>query len=125
MRVLIPLNKDFDFKKCEKLYLLNQSLLNDESSFHEVIKNTFFYSFYEGKELTLCVYYYEKGGKLWVNGYGIRKKHLYNKNCFIKSLSWFNCDIWAFTPHREVAFALLRCGFKKIKDNVYMYKNSK
>ena len=73
---------------------------------------------YGGKD-----YIFEKNGKLWVNGFGKRKHHLFNKECFKLALTWFNTDIWAFCPHRPAAFGLLSCGFKKYKKNLYRFKN--
>ena len=121
MKVVIPLDKDFEFERCKKMYVSNNKRVNDDATFEEVIENTFFYSFYDEHELTLCVYFYEIDGKLWVNGYGVRNKHLFNKKCFEKALSWFNCDIWANTKYRDVAWALLRCGFKRFGKNLYLY----
>lgn len=121
MKVLIPLDSDFEFERCKKMYEFYKKRVNDDASFEEVIRNTFFYSFYDKQKLTLCVYFYEKSGRLWVNGYGVRKNHLFNKKCFMQALSWFNCDIWADTKYKEVAWALLRCGFKKCDENIYCY----
>lgn len=122
MKVVIPLDRDFEFERCKKMYEQYAPKVNDDASFEEVIENTFFYSFYDGNELTLCIYFYEIDGKLWVNGYGVRNKHLFNKKCFEDSLTWFNCDIWANTKYRDVAWALLRCGFKKFDEHIYVYR---
>lgn len=121
MKVRIPSDSDFEFERCKKMYEDYRKRVNDDSTFEEVIENTFFYTFYDNLELTLCVYFYETDGKLWVNAFGIRKKHLFNRYCFETALGWFNCDIWANTRYRDVAWALLRCGFKKQGDNVYVY----
>lgn len=122
MKVLIPVDKDFEFERCKKMFIENQSRVKDDATFEEVIRDTFFYSFYDCDGITLCVYFYEKDDKLWVNGYGIRKKHLFNKKCFEQALDWFNCDIWAITPYKDVSWALLRCGFRKVKDdNTYVF----
>lgn len=124
MKVKIPLDKDFEFERCKKMYRYYNARVNDDSTFEEVISQTLFYAFYDKDEITLCVYFYEKDNKLWVNGYGIRNKHLFNKVCFQKSLSWFDCDIWADTKYKDVAWALLRCGFKKVKETFYVFKNN-
>lgn len=121
MKVKIPLDSDFEFERCKKMYEYYLKRVNDDSSFEEVIENTFFYSFYDKENLTLCIYFYVIDGKLWVNGYGIRNKHLFNKKCFETTLGWFDCDIWANTKYKEVAWALLRCGFKKKSENIYVY----
>lgn len=122
MEVRIPLDNDFEFERCKKMYDFYKHRVNDDSTFEEVIKNTFFYSFYENDELILCIYFYVIDEKLWVNAYGKRKKHLFNKRCFEASLGWFDCDIWANTKYRDVAWALLRCGFKKSSKNIYVYR---
>ena len=122
MRVLIPQDADFDYKTCEKMYYKYREVLNEESSFEEVLDNTFFYSFYDDNELTLCVYFFVKSDKLWVNGFGIRKRHLFNKKCFKSALSWFNCDIWAESVQKPAIFGIKSCGFKKYKNNIYVYR---
>lgn len=121
MKVLIPQDKNFEFERCKKMYEQYTPRVKDDASFEEVVSNTFFYSFYDEDNITLCVYFYEIDGKLWVNGYGLRNKHLFNKECFKESLTWFNCDVWANTQYKEVAWALLRCGFKKFDKNIYVY----
>lgn len=121
MKVLTPLDSDFEFERCKKMYEYYNPRVKDDATFEEVIRNTFFYSFYDNQDITLCVYFYEKDDKLWVNGYGIRNKHLFNKKCFKNALGWFNCDIWAETPYKDVVWALLRCGFKKFEDNIYVF----
>ncbi|MBR3889712.1 hypothetical protein IKJ53_04280 [bacterium] len=125
MKVLIPHNKEFEYLRCKKMYEKYQTRVKDESTFDEVLQNTFFYSFYDGNVLTLCVYFYFLDGKLWVNGFGIRNKHIFNKECFVTSLGWFNCDIWAKTKYPEVKWALLRCGFKKYDESIYVFHQDK
>ena len=121
MKVLTPLDNDFEFERCKRMYEYYNSRVQDDASFEEIVQNTFFYSFYDENEITLCIYFYEIDGKLWVNGYGIRNRHLFNKRCFEKALSWFNCDIWANTKYKDVIWALLRCGFIKFDKNIYVY----
>jgi len=125
IKVLIPTDDEFNYNECKNLYGFNKSLINDDASFDEIIQNTLFYSFYDDNILSLCVYFFFLKNKMWVNGYGIRKHHLYNKKCFQTALKWFSCDIWANTPHRPVKFALLRCGFKKYKDDIYVFRQQR
>ena len=40
MIIKTPLNPDFDFYNCKKLYKKYQKQINDDSSFNEIIKNT-------------------------------------------------------------------------------------
>lgn len=121
MRTIIPADIDFDYDECRRLYEQNQDLLRDNSSFDEVLKNTLFYSFYDDDVLCLCVYFFKIYDRLYVNGFGIRKHHLFNKSCFELALSWFNRDIWAECPHKPAVYGLLCCGFKKYKGNTYVF----
>lgn len=123
MKVVIPSDTDFNYQECKKMYDKYKTVLNEDSTFDEVINNTFFYSFYDNNKLSLCVYFFLSRGKLWVNGYGIRKNHLFNKKCFKEALGWFNCDIWAQSIQKPAIFGIMSCGFKKYKDNLYVYKN--
>lgn len=124
MKVRIPLDNDFEYKRCKKMFEKYNTRVNDDAAFEDIISNTLFYSFYDKTELTLCIYFYGLNGKVWVNGYGIRNKHLFNKVCFTQALSWFNCDIWANTKYKDVAWALLRCGFKKVRENIYVFNQT-
>lgn len=125
MRVIIPLNKEFDFEECKIMYNFYQPLVKDEASFEEVIRDTLFYSIYDDGKLSLCVYFYDDdNGKLWVNGYGIRKNHLFNKKSFKQVLGWFNCDIWAESYQKPAIYGLLSCGFKKYKDGIYVFRQN-
>jgi hypothetical protein len=121
MRVLIPYDEGFEYEKVKSMYDENRLRLREQSTFDEVLKNTLFYSFYDGERITLCVYYYSLEGKLWVNGFGKRNSHLFNKKCFEISLKWFDCDVWIDTPYREVAWAVCQCGFKRVEKGIYRY----
>ena len=122
MKVLIPPFSSNVYTECKTMYDFYKPIVKDKATFDEVLNNTFFYAFYDKERLSLCVYFYSKKNKLWINGYGIRKNHLFNKDCFLKSLSWFNCDIWAKTSEKPVIWALLGCGFKKYKNNIYVFR---
>lgn len=121
MRVSIPPDKDFNYLECKKMFELYKNILNEDASFDEILKNTLFYAFYDGSKLSLCVYFYSDKGKIWVNGYGIRKNHLFNQKCFNLVLSWFDCDIWAKSSQKPAIFGIMSCGFKKFKDDIYLY----
>ncbi len=124
MKVLIPFDENFNYSECRKMYEYYQPVINDDASFDEVINNTFFYSFYDKDKLSLCVYFFMEADKLWVNGYGIRKNHLFNKKAFSQALNWFNCDIWAISDKKPAIFGLLSCGFKKYEKNIYVYRQN-
>ena len=84
------------------------------------------------------IYYYNQGdsnkaeecylkateidNKLYVNAVAYRKTHLINMGCFKTSLTWWNCDIYARTHHKTAIYTILKCGFKKIGENLYIYK---
>lgn len=122
MQVLIPKNPNFNYKQCKKMYEDNQSLLEDDEPFDKVIKNTFFYSFFVNRKHIGCIYYYEKDGKLFVNVVANRKTHQINIKCFKESLTWWNCDIYAKAHHKTSIYGMLKCGFKKISENLYKYE---
>ncbi len=156
MEILIPSNPNFNYAECKKLFYDNQKLLEDFNNFDDVIKQTFFYSFFgttcvdkgtassiyiqacdnnyrsrlkdnlpeklvEKKHIG-CIYYYELDGKLYVNAVAYRKTHLINMECFKKSLTWWNCDIYARTHHKTAIYTILKCGFKKVGENLYIYR---
>lgn len=122
MKVLIPLNPDFNYNECKKLYEENQDLLGDNQDFKDVVKNTFFYSFFvDGKHIG-CIYYYEKNNKLFLNAVAHRHTHLININCLKESLTYWNCDIYARTNHKAAIYTILKCNFKKVGKNLYKYE---
>jgi len=122
MRVLIPSDKDFNYLECKKLFEDNQNLIEDYEKFDDVTKNTFFYSFLVNGKHIGCIYYYEIDNKLYVNVVAYRGTHLINLECFKKSLTWWNCDIYARSHHKTAIYGMLKCGFKKIGENLYIYK---
>ncbi len=124
--VRTPLDDLFNYTECEELYNQCKNEIQDDD-FKDVIKRTFFYSFYEWNtgELIGCIYYFYKGKKLFVNAYASRGHHLLNLECFKKSLEWFKCNIYAEGLHRTSRLCLLKCGFKRIKGNLFIYRRNK
>lgn len=122
MNVLTPLDSDFNYEQCKSLYENNQYLLEDDEIFDNVIKNTFFYSFFIGRKHIGCIYYYEQNNKLYINAVAYRGTHLINIACLKESLTWWNCDIYARTHHKTAIYTILECGFKKIGKNLYKYE---
>ncbi len=122
MKVLIPKNPGFNYLECKQLYIQNLSQVDDIEDFDYILKTTFFYSFIREKDNKFigCLYFYLKDNKLYVNGYSNRHCHLENIECLKLAKNWFNCDIWAQTPHRTAAICLLRAGFKKVNSNTYV-----
>ena len=122
MKIVIPTSPDFNYEECKKLFYDNQKLLEDFSDFDDVIKQTFFYSFFVNGVHIGCIYYYEFDGKLYVNAVAYRKTHLINMECFKKSLTWWNCDIYARTHHKTAIYTNLKCGIKKVGKQLYKYE---
>ena len=122
MKILIPKNPTFNYEQCKKLFEDNQHLIEDYEKFDDVIKNTFFYSFFVGGKHIGCIYYYEIDDKLYVNAVAYRKTHLINIEYFKTSLTWWNCDIYARTHHKTAIYTILKCGFRKVAENLYIYE---
>ena len=124
MKIFIPADEGFDFYACRKLYKKNQRLVGDDASFNQVLKNTFFYAFYDDKTLVGCIYVYKKKEKLYLNGFAERGFHLFNIQAVKKVLKWFRCDIYAESIHKTAIYLLLRCGFKRESKNLFVYHNN-
>ncbi len=116
----------FNYTECEELYNQCKNEIQDDD-FKDVIKRTFFYSFHiwPTGEVLGCIYYFYKGKKLYVNAFASRHHHLLNLECFKKSLEWFKCNIYAEGLHRTSRLCLLKCGFKRVKGNLFIYRRNK
>ena len=122
IRVVTPKDMTFNYAECEDLYNLCKDQIQD-GDFDEVINRTRFYAFYINRtqELLGCIYYYEIGRKLFVNGFANRHHHLINMECLKESMRWFKRNIYAKANNRMSAICLIRCGFKKEKD-LYIHR---
>ena len=126
IRVLIPLEKEFYdyYQEIKDLYEKSQEKICDTNSFEFVIKETFFYMFLDDDKLIGGIYYFlDENNKLFLNGFANRKMHELCLRCLKSSLSWFVCDIYAQAQNRASALCLLKCGFKRVKDNIFVYKS--
>ncbi len=123
MKVLIPLNRDFNYFECKNLYTKYQRLIGDIEDFDKILISTLFYSFIsdEGKFIG-CLYFYKSGDRLFVNGFSNRNCHLQNIECLNMAEEWFDCDIWAKTKHMTAKFCLKRAGFKQVDSELYVKK---
>lgn len=121
MEIRIPENQNFDFYACKKLYKKYQGLICDDASFNQVIKNTFFYSFYDNKNLIGCIYIFEKQKKIFMNGFARRGYHNFNVQAVKRIFEWFDSDIYAESKQKPAIYLLLKCGFQKISDNLFVY----
>lgn len=124
--VLTPCNPLFysfnHWFECKKMYEDNQPLIGDTQLFEDIIEDTFFYSFIEDNKLLGCIYFYKKNNKLFLNAFAGRHHHCQNIKCLKTALSWFNCDIYAKALHKTSVLCLLKCGFKKVNNNIYKYR---
>ena len=120
--VFIPTDKEFDYGKVKKIYKKYKKQLEEPRKFKDIVKNSFFYTFYKENKFIICIYYYEIDGKLFVNAFSNRKTHLDNMVCFKESLKWFNCDIYARSVLKTSIFCLLKAGFKRINKENFKYE---
>ncbi len=123
MKVLIPLDSEFNYMECKNLYNRYQKLIGDIEDFDRILTSTLFYSFISNENKFIgCLYFYKIGGRLFVNGFSNRKCHLQNIECLNMTEKWFDCDIWAKTKHKTAKFCLLQAGFKKVDNELYVKK---
>lgn len=123
IKVWIPSQKEFEKYRaeCKKLYESVQDKITDTSSFEYICKNTFFYLFEKNGNLIGGIYYFlNDEGKLFLNGFAKRKMHSLCLECLKKSLTWFTGRIYAEAQNRASALCLLKCGFKRIKDKLFV-----
>ena len=123
INVWIPSQEGFwkYYKECKELYENVQDKITDDSSFEFIIKNTFFYLFETEGNLIGAIYYFVKeDGNLYLNGFAKRKMYFLNIDCLKKSLTWFKGRVYAVAQNRASALCLLRCGFKREKDNLFV-----
>lgn len=122
--VLTPLDNNFNFEQAHDAYLKYQKDLGDERNFINVILNSFFYSYFNDGVYLGSIYFYTEKNKLFVNAFANRHTHLLNLECFKQSLGYFKCNIYARALHRTSSICLLKCGFKRIKDNLFIYERN-
>lgn len=125
IRVLIP--KDAEFlryeNKIKNLYQNSQAQINDPNPFEFIRDNTFFYMFLDDDKLIGGIYYFlDEEGKLFLNGFAKRKMFEQSLECLKLSTSWFDSDIYAEAQNRASALCLLRCGFRRFNDNIFILK---
>ena len=121
IEVLIPLNPEFQKYEAQvkELYEKNQENICDPNPFSFIVKNTFFYIFTINGTLIGAIYYFIDEGKLFLNGFANPKNHLNNLLCLKLSTTWFTSPIYAEAQNRASALCLIRCGFKRVKDNLF------
>lgn len=126
INVRTPQDSLFNYAECEELYNSCRKELKDVE-FDEVLNNSMFYSFYIALtgELIGCIYFYKKKKKLFVNAFARRGHHRLNLECFKKTLEWFTCNIYAEATEKTSRMCVLRCGFERIKGNLFVYRRKK
>jgi len=125
IKAIIPQNPEFDLykDKLKEMYEKNQDKICDPNSFNFIIHNTLFYCFIcEDGALIGAIYFFKENDKLFLNAYAGRKHLAENIECVKLSTTWFNCDIYAEAQNRASALCLLRSGFKRVKDKLFVYK---
>ena len=104
------------------MYESNQDKISDTNSFEFIRDYTLFYLFLFDKKVLGVIYYFVEDGKLFLNGFAKRKSFFKNLYCLLWSTTWFTVDIYAEAQNRASAFCLLKCGFKRVKDNLFVLK---
>ena len=126
IEVFIPVQKEFYLfkKECENLYNSVQRQITDTNDFEFVINNTFFFLFTNNRKLIGAIYFFtDKNGRLFLNGFSKRKMHKLNIECLKMSLKWFKGSIYAEAQNRASALCLIRCGFKRIGNNLFRFND--
>ena len=127
IEVLIPQNLEFKKyeKEIQKMYEENQDKISDTNPFEFIRDNTLFYLFLSDKKVLGAIYYFVENGKLFLNGFAKRKSLSKNLYCLLWSTTWFDTNIYAEAQNRASAFCLLKCGFKRVKNNLFVLKCAK
>lgn len=77
----------------------------------------YIFCFYE-KQLLGCIYLEGKDGKTFLSGFS-KPKQL---NKVIEAINhvceYFNDDIYSDTPYKHAKLTLMKCGFKKVTENI-------
>jgi len=123
INVWIPAQKEFSIfrTECKNLYESVQDKITDTNTFENICKNTFFYLFESEGDLIGAIYYFtDKNGKLFLNAFAKRKKHELNLKCLKMSLNWFRGRVYAVAQNRASALCLLKCGFVRVKDKLFV-----
>ena len=81
-----------------------------------------FYSKDTGKLLG-CIYLEDDNGRVCLSGFSVRK----NYNIVIRAIKlisdiFHEDDLYSLTDKKSAIMVLLRCGFKKIDDEIYLRK---
>ena len=125
MNIYCQNHPKFNYSEAKKLYDECKSKIESEDDFNEVLKDTHFYSFFIDGKFIGCIYLYLIDDKVFMNGFASRGHHLGNIEAIKKTIDSYNCDIYAKSHQKPAILCLLRCGFKKIDNNLYKYERKK
>jgi hypothetical protein len=129
IKAIIPDNPEFWLykDKLKEMYEQNQDKICDSNSFDFIINNTLFYCYVnsDGTLIGAIYFFVDDDGKLFLNAYAGRKHFNLNVECVKLSTKWFNCDIYAEAQNRASALCLLRAGFKRVKDKLFVYEQGR
>lgn len=96
-------------------------------TFDFVYNNPHLYCFYDEEKGFLRAYanvYKDENNRLFISGASIRKNLPENISVITIVCDAYDDDMYAETDKKEAVFVLLKAGFKKIKDNLYVrYKH--
>lgn len=116
------IDKIRDKKEFENLY--NSYPMNDGIfSYDFIINNPHLYCLYDEEKGYLKGYaniYEDDSGKLFFSGAGIRHNMPDNIQAIIKICEAYKQNMHADTDKREAKICLLKAGFKKLNDNLFV-----
>lgn len=81
--------------------------------------------FFEDEDFIGCIYLYPRGNKVFVNAFATRGHHKLNLIILKAVLDTVKKDVYAEPLHKTSKLCVLRLGFKKFKDNIYIYRRNK
>lgn len=81
--------------------------------------------FFSDEDLIGCIYLYPKEDKVFVNAFATRGHHKLNLHILKAVLDTVNFDVYAEPLNKSSKLCILRLGFEKFKDNIYIYKGVK
>ena len=86
-----------------------------------ICKETFFYLFLVDEKILGVIYFFQDDGKLYLNGFAVRKFLKEKLEALKLATTWFNCEIYAEAQNKASAYCLKKVGFKKITERLYAY----
>ena len=119
------IDKIRDEKEFKKLY--DERPMDDGIFTYDfIINNPHLYCFYDETDGSLKTYanVYEDSGKLFISGASVRKNMPDIINAIITICNAYDKDMYADTDKKEAKLCLLKAGFKKLEDNLFVrYKH--